>query len=125
MSDFKKLQTDLMALLLGDDPDASLAWAKEVLGGEIGVIDFFNQVFTPAMAAVGSKFGRLEIFLPELMDAADRAQAISDQVVQPLLNSLGVHSKCHPGEDRPGFRQRRSPRYRQKHGRADAAGQWF
>ena len=37
------------------------------------------------MAAVGNKFGRLEIFLPELMDAADRAQAISDDVVQPML----------------------------------------
>lgn len=85
MVDFLKLQTELMDLLLGDDPEASLIWAKETLSGDIGVTDFFNQVFTPSMAAVGDKFGRLEIFLPELMDAADRAQAISDQVVQPML----------------------------------------
>ena len=85
MTDFKNLQTEMVELVLGEDPGASLAWAKEVLGGDIRVTDFFNQVFTPAMAAVGEKFGRLEIFLPELMDAADRAQAISDQVVQPLL----------------------------------------
>ncbi len=85
MSDFKALQKELMELLLGDEPDAGLDWAKETLAGDIGVTDFFNMIFTPAMAAVGDKFGRMEIFLPELMDAADRAQAISDQVVQPML----------------------------------------
>jgi len=85
MSDFEKLQSELMGLLLGDDPEAGMAWAKKTLDGDVGVTDFFNQIFTPAMAAVGDKFGRMEIFLPELMDAADRAQAISDQVVQPML----------------------------------------
>lgn len=85
MSNFEKLQTELMELLLGDDPEAGLAWAEEVLDGNIGVTDFFNMVFTPAMAVVGDKFGRMEIFLPELMDAADRAQAISDDVIQPML----------------------------------------
>jgi methylmalonyl-CoA mutase cobalamin-binding domain/chain len=85
MSDFENLQTELIDLLLGDDPGAGKAWAKDVLSGDISATDFFNLVFTPAMAAVGDKFGRLEIFLPELMDAADRAKAISDEVVQPML----------------------------------------
>lgn len=85
MSDFDKLQKELIDLLLGDDPEAGTVWAKDVLDGDIGVSDFFNMVFTPAMAAVGDKFGRMDIFLPELMDAADRAQAISTQVVQPML----------------------------------------
>jgi len=85
MSDFEKLKGELTDLLLGDDPDAGTTWAKNVLESEIGVTDFFNMVFTPAMAAIGDKFGRMEIFLPELMDAADRAQTISDEVVQPML----------------------------------------
>lgn len=85
MADFKKLQSEMVELVLADDPEASLAWAKKILDGDIGATDFFNEVFTPAMAAIGDKFGRLEIFLPELMDAADRAQAISDKVVQPML----------------------------------------
>jgi methanogenic corrinoid protein MtbC1 len=85
MSDFEELQKELMDLLLGDDPEAGTDWAKDVLDGDTGVTDFFNMVFTPAMASVGDKFGRLEIFLPELMDAADRAQTISDDVVQPML----------------------------------------
>ena len=81
----EQLQKELMGLLLDGDGDSGVVWAKEVLGGDIGVTDFFNMVLTPAMAAVGDKFGRLEIFLPELMDAADRAQAISNDVVQPML----------------------------------------
>ena len=85
MSDFEKLQKELMDILLGDDPEAGLIWAKDVLEGDVGVTDFFNKVFTPAMAVIGDKFGRMEIFLPELMDAADRAQTISDKVVQPML----------------------------------------
>jgi trimethylamine corrinoid protein len=85
MEDFEKLQDELIGLLLGDDPEAGKAWAEEVLKSDMGAADFFNFVFTPAMAAVGDKFGRMEIFLPELMDAADRAKAISDEVVQPML----------------------------------------
>jgi trimethylamine corrinoid protein len=46
---------------------------------------YFNEVFTPAMAEVGDKFGRLEIFLPELIEAAERAQAVSGEVVKPAL----------------------------------------
>jgi methylmalonyl-CoA mutase cobalamin-binding domain/chain len=89
MSDLDKQKLELVDLLLGDDPEAGLIWTKKLLNGDLGVKDFFNKIFTPAMAAVGDKFGRMEIFLPELMDAADRAQRISNDVVQPMLTASG------------------------------------
>ena len=98
MTGSKKLQDELMEHLLGDDPESSLTWARDTLAGDLGVTDFFNGVFTPAMAAVGEKFGRLDIFLPELMDAADRAQAISDQVVQPMLTEAGSDQEIIRGK---------------------------
>ncbi|NQS91960.1 MAG: cobalamin B12-binding domain-containing protein [Chloroflexi bacterium] len=98
MTEVNQLKTELMDHLLGEDPESSLVWAKETLGGTLGVTDFFNQVFTPAMADVGEKFGRMEIFLPELMDAADRAQAISDQVVQPMLTASGSDQEIIRGK---------------------------
>ncbi len=98
MAEYIKNQIELMDLLLGDDPQASLDWAKKTLGGDLSVTDFFNNIFTPAMAAVGDKFGRLDIFLPELMDAADRAQAISDQVVQPMLLAAGSDQEIIRGK---------------------------
>ncbi len=98
MTDYNKMKDELKEHLLGEDPQASLDWAKKTLGGDFGVTDFFNQVFTPAMAEVGDKFGRMEIFLPELMDAADRAQAISDQVVQPMLKASGSDQEIIRGK---------------------------
>lgn len=98
MADYEKMQAELTDLLLGDDPQAGKAWAEQVLEGEIGVTDFFNFVFTPAMAAVGDKFGRMEIFLPELMDAADRAKAISDEVLQPRLTASGSEQEMMRGK---------------------------
>jgi methylmalonyl-CoA mutase cobalamin-binding domain/chain len=98
MADYEKMQAALTDLLLGDDPQAGKAWAEQVLEGEIGVTDFFNFVFTPAMAAVGNKFGRMEIFLPELMDAADRAKAISDEVLQPMLTASGSEQEMMRGK---------------------------
>lgn len=89
MSEFEALQSELTELLLGDDSDAPFAWSQNVLQEGVGPLDFFNQVFTPAIAAVGDKFGRLEIFLPELIDAAERAKAISEQLVKPLLAEQG------------------------------------
>ncbi len=37
------------------------------------------------MASVGDKFGRLDIFLPELMDVAEIAKTVSEDIVQPRL----------------------------------------
>jgi methanogenic corrinoid protein MtbC1 len=87
MTDFEALRSELSDLLLGDDNMAPITWTQAQVDGGVSPVDFFNEVFTPAMTAVGSKFGRMEIFLPELMDAADRAQKISDDVIQPLLDS--------------------------------------
>lgn len=98
MADFEKLQEELTGHLLGADPEAGKIWTEEVLKGDIGVTEFFNMVFTPAMAAVGDKFGRMEIFLPELMDAADRAQTISDEVVQPMLAASGSDQELIRGK---------------------------
>ncbi len=98
MVEYRDMQKELTELLLEDDPELSLSWAKEVLGGAVGVKDFFNLIFTPALAAIGDKFGRMEIFLPELMDSADRAQNISQQVVQPMLTAEGSDQEVTRGK---------------------------
>lgn len=89
MTRLESLQADLTELLLGDDSDAPFLWSQKTLQEGVSPLDFFDEVFTPAMAAVGDKFGRLEIFLPELIDAAERAKAISEQIIKPLLAEEG------------------------------------
>jgi 5-methyltetrahydrofolate--homocysteine methyltransferase len=49
-------------------------------------LDFFREVFSPAMAQIGGRFGRLEIFMPELVTSAEVAKEVSEQVIQPLVS---------------------------------------
>jgi methylmalonyl-CoA mutase cobalamin-binding domain/chain len=90
MPDFDQLVADLTECLLGDDDQAPVAWARQMLTDDLETLDFFQHVFTPALTTVGDRFGRLEIFLPELIEAAERAQAISRQVIQPRLAQQGT-----------------------------------
>jgi len=85
MPDISELKMAFTASLLGDDPEAPVKLAQETLDDGLTPLAFFNEVFTPAMGDVGSKFGRLDIFLPELIDAAERAKAVSERVVKPAL----------------------------------------
>lgn len=89
MSEFLDLQKTFGELLLGEDEESPIGWAKETIDKGVSALDFFNNVFTPAMATVGDKFGKLEIYLPELMDAAQRAKEVSDQVLQPIFAESG------------------------------------
>jgi methanogenic corrinoid protein MtbC1 len=98
MTDKKKMQEELINLLLGGDSEAPVEWARKVLDEGLSPVDFFNDIFTPSMTAIGDKFGRMDIFLPELIDSAERAQAISDQVVQPMLTEQGSDQKMVKGK---------------------------
>ena len=80
------LQNEFVTMLLEENnTELMIAWTREVLKKGTTPLDFFDEVFTPGMAEIGNKFSRLDIFLPELMDAAEKAKAISDQVLAPLL----------------------------------------
>ena len=98
MSDYEEKIIELTDLLLGDDDDAAMGWARQVLEGGYSPVDFFNGIFTPTMNRIGDKFGRMEIFLPELIDSAERAQLISDKVVQPMLTAQGSDQKTNKGK---------------------------
>jgi methylmalonyl-CoA mutase cobalamin-binding domain/chain len=89
MAGMEELQTDFEGLLLTGDQGAAVSWVRAKLQEKINPLDFFQQVFTPAMKAIGDKFGRLDIFLPELMNAADAAKAVADQVIKPELSAQG------------------------------------
>lgn len=87
MSEFQEKQAKFKKLLLDADPDEALDWARTQLSSGMDPLHFFTEVFTPAMTQVGDLFGRLEIFLPELMDAAEKANEVSEKVIQPALES--------------------------------------
>jgi methylmalonyl-CoA mutase cobalamin-binding domain/chain len=89
MSNYQQERTELEGHFLGEDPQAALVYTQEVLDGGVEALTFFDEIFSPAMEAVGDKFGRLDIFLPELIEAAERAKAVSDQILKPIFAESG------------------------------------
>lgn len=87
MSDHAIKQDEFKRLLLEADVEQVVEWAKTELGEGIDPLSFFADIFTPSMTSIGDMFGRLEIFLPELMDAAEKAKEVSEKVVQPALTA--------------------------------------
>ena len=86
MTTLNELQDKFVTMLLEENnTELIIAWMRDVLKKGTAPLDFFDGVFTPGMAQIGDKFSRLDIFLPELMDTAEKAKAISDQVLAPLL----------------------------------------
>jgi len=97
MSEHGELQGEFVELFLSGDSEAASARARQVIDeGVVSAVHFFEGVFSPAMEIIGGKFGRLEIFLPELMDAADMAKGVSENVIQPrLIEATGVGVPTH------------------------------
>jgi trimethylamine corrinoid protein len=89
MSEQTELQKEFAALLLGDDPGPASARAAQLLQEGHSPLDFFQHVYTPAMSYIGDMFGRLDIFLPELMQAAENARVVNETVIQPRLKTDG------------------------------------
>jgi 5-methyltetrahydrofolate--homocysteine methyltransferase len=89
MPDYTVRAQEFARLLLEAEAEEVVDWTRRQLEGGASTTEFFNQVFTPGMTSVGDQFGRLEIFLPELMDAAEKAKLVSERVIQPRLLEEG------------------------------------
>jgi trimethylamine corrinoid protein len=86
MSDLGELKAEFVELFLSGDGQAASALACQVIDeGVVSAVRFFQEIFSPAMEIIGGRFGRLEIFLPELMEAADTAKVVSENAIQPRL----------------------------------------
>jgi trimethylamine corrinoid protein len=67
------------------DVQKSAALAQKVLDEGINPIEAIENGYAEAMRIVGDKFGRMEIYLPELMMSADAVKA-GFEVIKPHLS---------------------------------------
>jgi trimethylamine corrinoid protein len=90
-----ELRNELIDFLLAGNTEAATALTRSALEDGLGTVDFFNGVFTPALKDIGDRFGRLEVYLPEPVEAAETAKAISDRVIQPRISPrAGRRDRC-------------------------------
>ncbi|NLC76963.1 MAG: hypothetical protein GX750_05010 [Clostridia bacterium] len=83
----EKLINDLLNCLDEGDMDKAVGIAKEALANGADPVDLFQNALVPVMTTVGDRFSRLEIYLPDLIFAADVAKAIKDEVQEVILKT--------------------------------------
>ncbi|UCE44844.1 MAG: corrinoid protein [Methanobacteriota archaeon] len=84
MADEKKLMKALADAILSYDSAAAEAAAKEAIKRGLDPLEAIEKGLSPAIEEVGKKFEKMEIYLPELMLAAD-AMRSSMSLLLPLI----------------------------------------
>ncbi len=87
------VDTASQCLVKGSKTEA-LALAREVIDGGNDPMELMTQAFIPAINNIGDMFARGQIFLPELIVAADAMGAVTDLVNEVIsANSTQAQSR--------------------------------
>jgi trimethylamine corrinoid protein len=76
--------------LVKGSKDEAVALARQVIDGGGDPVELMNLAFIPAINEVGNLFGRGQLFLPELIVAADAMKAVTDVVNETISGKAGV-----------------------------------
>ena len=79
--------------LVAQNKEKVLEIANKVIADGGDPLELMNQAFIPGINKVGDLFGRGQLFLPELMVAADAMQAATDVINAALAESGGKQEK--------------------------------
>jgi corrinoid protein of di/trimethylamine methyltransferase len=86
MSVFDPIREPLAQAIREGDQEGSAALARQALAAGVAAEDIINACLIPTLRDVGDRFARLEIFLPEMMLAAEAAKAVID-LIEPILKA--------------------------------------
>jgi len=89
MANNNALKTEFAELLLNGNSALAIEKTNQLFNEGMDPLEYFQTIFTPAMEIIGEKFGRLEIFLPELMQSAETAKELSAKAIQPHIEKTG------------------------------------
>ncbi|WP_022667833.1 cobalamin B12-binding domain-containing protein [Desulfospira joergensenii] len=79
--------------LVKGSKDGAIALAREILDKGIDPVTMMDEAFIPGINQVGELFGRGQLFLPELIMAADAMKAVTD-VVNETISSQAVQKEA-------------------------------
>lgn len=84
---------EIISATVAGDSQKSAELAQKVLDEGIDLMDALENGYAEAMRIVGDKFGKMEIYLPELMMSADAMKA-GFEIIKP---HLGAEQKSERG----------------------------
>ena len=85
MSDWGTIQPQFIDLMLAGDDDGAIKMAKDSLAGGATPVEFFENCIAPSLQEVGKRFETLDIFLPEMVTAADTVDVVNTEVINPAV----------------------------------------
>ncbi len=85
MSNWETLQKEFIDVMLAGDEDTAVSLAQKSLDGGATPVQFFENCIAPSLQAVGKRFETLEIFLPEMVTAADTVEVVNEKVINPAV----------------------------------------
>lgn len=95
-TNWAETREQFMNHLLARKRDEAALMVTEAMEAEISPLTFFEKCVNPVLEEVGNRFETLEIFLPEMVVAAEIVQHISDTIVTPyVLEHAGSSVEKH------------------------------
>ena len=89
----KELYEALKKSLEEFQPEKAKQITEELLEAQIDPLKVIDDVLNPTMEEIGDKFDRLDIFLPELMGAAEAMQAATSILTEHIRKSSSKPSQ--------------------------------
>lgn len=91
MSAFDSIRDPMGEAIRTGDDEAAAAFAQQAVDAGVGPQEIFDSCVVPILEDIGDQFGRLEIFLPEMILAGDAAKAVMT-VLEPVLREQQADS---------------------------------
>lgn len=85
MSNWETLQPKFIEYMLAGNEDAAVTLAREALESGSSPMEFFENCIAPSLKQVGKRFETLDIFLPEMVTAADTVERVNTEVINPAV----------------------------------------
>ena len=85
--EWKSVEESFLEALLDGEGDQSVEIAASTLKAGATPVEFFEQAIAPSLAKIGGMFEELEIFLPEMVTAADIVNRVNDEVINPAVEA--------------------------------------
>jgi methanogenic corrinoid protein MtbC1 len=80
-----RVQQELGEAIKAGDREKGLALAQSAMASGIMPVELLENVIKPVMKEMGEEFARLDIFLPELVNAGAVVKLIQAKVIEPAI----------------------------------------
>ena len=85
MSNWETKQQEFTKNILAGDEAAAIALARASLDEGATPVEFFENCISPSLQDIGKRFETLDIFLPEMVTAADTVEKVNEEVINPAV----------------------------------------